>query len=831
MDEQQRELATNRLLEIIRTSKGQPKPTEEPPEPALPAAAAPSQAEALKTPPEPKKPAPSGALSRILQREIPAKTTVSKPPEPEKAVETTTSAKSSPLDKILGKPPSTAETPTLAKPIPLEEVPGKSPAAAETPTVKSTAYPIPAPPTKKVVPAPDGYEIQPIPKSKSTLQRPGGEPTADYEVPTALLPLPQRLFRAFGAKPKAVVEPVEKPVKTKPVKDRAAPKIKPVKGKTARAAAPKGGKRIFALDIGYSSVKVLELTRHGNALRIAALDIRHIPLPMRKSQAGLNILIVKYIREMLPSARLRNAEVRVLLADRSTVYRRASVPSGAVKEIVNAIKFQIKKDLPFGLDTCEISYQGFKPKIKDKQNLEVLAVDGKALAERMGWVEEAEIVPRVITAAAAVNRFLVKDSPNLSAGKNAVLLVDIGASKTTITILENDKLILCRTLAAGGDDFTEALSGQPFGPGNAELNDIQAEKYKFDVGMPTDRDPVSLKVSIQLRPVVERIITEINRSLDFYRSKQTEAEVPKMLLYGGGALMKNLPQFLAENIGIEVIVANPLAWLQADPHSTGDAASLAAEVGPMFVPALAVGLSDGKNFNVLPAKIRGQLRLREIRAVVAPAALGLITLLVLMYANELRREAAVNREFENIQTQVKDLKLYRDRFFASQAEFDKLAAEFAERKLDYESIRIGDPNIPCYLRAISNIVPDNLYLTRMLTTFVPAADENAPSAVRDTSKKEIILDTETVMRNFTANYGNPLAERQDTVKAAPVKKSIFGRVIEMEGRIYPLGTLTDVQLVDFVFALENSGHFRDVAVDSIITLPNGRVHFRVICGI
>ena len=88
------------------------------------------------------------------------------------------------------------------------------------------------------------------------------------------------------------------------------------------------------------------------------------------------------------------------------------------------------------------------------------------------------------------------------------------------------------------------------------------------------------------------------------------------------------------------------------------------------------------------------------------------------------------------------------------------------------------------------------------------------------------------MSTFTKSFGDPLsANNAKKTQAAPVKRPVFGRVIELYGTIYSFGTMTDVQLVDFVFSLENSGHFRDVAVDSMAVAESGKVKFRIICGI
>ncbi len=558
MDEQQRELATNRLLEIIRSSKKRP-PLETPPEPEKPPAGEVISPEIPKSPPSTKKTAPSGALERILHRETKEEAVQEKPSETDKPIE-----------------------------------------------VESVKKPLQA--TETVL-----TEIQPPAEAKRKVVSPIDETALEVEISPDLLPLPQRVLKSLSGIAKTKLTEKKKPKEVEPVKKEVIPKPKLIKEKPTKPQVKRGGKRIIVLDIGYSSVKMLELVKYKNSLKISSIDSRVIPIKMRKSSSSLDVLISKYIQEMVPPAKLRNAEVRLLISDRNMVYRRVSVPSGAVKELLNAIKFQIKKDLPFEIDRCEISYSGFDAKAKGKQDLEILAVDGKAIDEKMNVMDAVGIIPSVITSSAVTSRYLIKSCPTLSSGRGGIMLVDIGASKTTVTVLDNDKLVLCRTLSAGGDDFTEALTGAQIGPNNTELNEVQAEKYKFDIGMPLDRDQTSLKVSIIFRPILERILTEINRSLDFYRREHPEGEIPRMLLFGGGALMKNLPKFLAENIGIEVILANPLTQMPADKSATCDVVSLAAEVGPVFIPALTVGLSDGTSLNDLTEKTRGQLRLRQVK--------------------------------------------------------------------------------------------------------------------------------------------------------------------------------------------------------------------------
>ncbi len=813
-DEDQRDLATNRLLEIIR-GKGGVKPGQST-EPPAPSRAAPSS-EPSRSEPAPSR---SGALTPKLSGLSGTSATEPAFPPPPKPEPTPEAPARRPgmglLDKVLAKPSSQPSRPT---PVQAPSAPaGVKPETAPRPSVApSPPAPRPAPTTT----APPTRVIER--KSRDT-----AEPAPDSALPDSLLPFPQRILKRLKSSKPAVKLPtggVGQPSKPIRIEKPPAPK----------AVVKAKGKRIFSVDFGTSSVKVVELVRQGNRIALAGLYMSAIPVAMRKNPATLPILQTKLLREMIPSDRIKGAEFHVVIQDKSAQSRTVSIPGGAAKELVNAIKFQIKKDLPFPLDNCEIAYNGFDPKLTGKQEFEILAADRRAIETPLGILEEMDLLPSVVTSAPTAAQFLIKDYTGIASGPGAVVLADIGASKTTITIVDSDRVVLSRTVLTGGDDFTNVLTGVAIGPNGEEFNDLQAEKYKIDIGLPAERDPSAamMKSSILMRPIAERIATEINRSLDFYRRERPSGEIKKIILCGGGALLKRLPEFLSENIGAEIVLGTPAARLMF-VQGTGEAIELAAtESGPFYLPALAVALDEGKAINMLPQKVRSALRLRAARGVIAPAAFAVMILLVSIYALAVRQRMVTEVEYEKIKSQLSDLDLWRTRSFAAEEQFNKLASELGDRQSDYDSIKTGDPEVSSYLKAFSNLVPENVYLEKLETKFLPEVASDSSSATSSSpAPGGGSFGFESMMSTFTKSFGNPLSgANSQQNRAAPVKRPVFGRVIELNGTIYPFGTMTDVQLVDFVFSLENSGHFRDVAVDSMAVIEAGKVKFRIICGI
>jgi len=255
-------------------------------------------------------------------------------------------------------------------------------------------------------------------------------------------------------------------------------------------------------------------------------------------------------------------------------------------------------------------YSGWDQKETGKQEIEVLAVDSRELDRRLKLLEDNGLTPTYITAAPASIRFLLDNYADINTQEGAVAVADIGAAKTTISIIEDGQLVLCRTIATGGNDFTSILQGLNLGPDGQELNDKDAEEYKIKNGLPSEGDAQTMRTAILMRPIAERISAEISRSVAFYAREKSRAELQKLFLIGGGAKMNHLAEFLNENLGVEVVIGDPLARLETNLPFEGDF-EIVKKLGSTLLPAIAIALDDGKELNLLPEELKKVVKLKS----------------------------------------------------------------------------------------------------------------------------------------------------------------------------------------------------------------------------
>ena len=95
-------------------------------------------------------------------------------------------------------------------------------------------------------------------------------------------------------------------------------------------------------------------------------------------------------------------------------------------------------------------------------------------------------------------------------------------------------------------------------------------------------------------------------------------KVRRLVLFGGGALLKGLPEFLSKELGVEVRLD--------DAASDG-----AGPVSHRFALAIGAAFSEPSGINLLPPEIKEETKRTLTRAGIQSALIGGALILVLVY--------------------------------------------------------------------------------------------------------------------------------------------------------------------------------------------------------
>jgi len=188
-------------------------------------------------------------------------------------------------------------------------------------------------------------------------------------------------------------------------------------------------------------------------------------------------------------------------------------------------------------------------------------------------------------------------SENFTEANEVGVVLEIAASSSTVTLVRGQRVLMNRNINVSGDDFTAAIQ-RAFG-----LDFDSAEEVKLEYGtatVPTEDEEDLLnfdakreqfspsRVYDALRPVLVELTTEIRRSLEFFRVQSGDALISRMLVTGGGAKLRGLPEAVGDALGFKVEMGDP--WLSVLVDENRFDMQYLKRIGPEFAVPLGLAL-------------------------------------------------------------------------------------------------------------------------------------------------------------------------------------------------------------------------------------------------
>jgi type IV pilus assembly protein PilM len=288
-------------------------------------------------------------------------------------------------------------------------------------------------------------------------------------------------------------------------------------------------------------------------------------------------------RDLLANAGIRGSRVVTALGGEAVTIREMKLPEMPEAELAHAVVYEAERHLPSGGRDVVRDFQvlGQAPETGQLEILLVAArkefVDRQLAALRASGLSAVtlDVAPFSMLRAIAGN----------GPATDPVLYLDLGAESSDILIIEGGRLRLARNITIGGNALTKAIAeGLDLEFADAEMLKEQRGKL-FPEGQNL-ADATSAHVYDAILPVINDVLTEVCRSLDYHQTRLRDRPVTRVVLSGGTAKLVGLAPFMSEELGLPVEIADPFAAFEA-----GDAfpSEFLHEVGPMM--AVAVGLA------------------------------------------------------------------------------------------------------------------------------------------------------------------------------------------------------------------------------------------------
>lgn len=340
-------------------------------------------------------------------------------------------------------------------------------------------------------------------------------------------------------------------------------------------------KCVAGLDIGSSSVKMVELYGKVGSLNLVSLGFENLPDNTIIDGQIMELNVVsEVIQNVCVNNKINADRVVTGVSGHSVIIKNIVLPPMSEEELEESIDWHAEEHIPYDLADVSLDYQ-ITAAGSDATQVLIAACKRERIDNIRQAIQLAGKEPVVIDVDtfALQNCYEVNYQPDPS---QVVTLLNIGASTMNVNIVKGTRSLFSRDITVGGSQFTDVLQR------NLGLSYQQAEAIKR--GVNTAVQGVDEKaIEPLMSNVTEIVAMEIQKTFDFYRAttEDTQTVVRKILISGGGSKLQGLAQDLSARLELPVETLDPFRNIKVDTRKFDP--DYLSEIMPEM--AVAVGLA------------------------------------------------------------------------------------------------------------------------------------------------------------------------------------------------------------------------------------------------
>jgi type IV pilus assembly protein PilM len=340
-------------------------------------------------------------------------------------------------------------------------------------------------------------------------------------------------------------------------------------------------KSVAGLDVGSSSVKVVELEGKMNSLNLVSLGFENLPDNTIVDGQIMELNTVSdVIQNVCNDHQIKAPQVVTGVSGHSVIVKNIVLPPMSRDELEESIDWHAEEHIPYDLADVSLDYHVTKDDTEATHVL-IAACKRERIDNLKQVIQFAGKQPVIID----VDTFALQNCYEVNyqpAETDVVTLLNIGASTMNVNIVQGNRSLFTRDITVGGSQFTDVLQR------SLGLSYQQAEAVKR--GVPDAAEGVEEKAIEPLMDnVMEMVAMEIQKTFDFYRATSEDGgiAVQKILISGGGSKLAGLPEELSTRLELPVEVLDPFRQIKVDARKFDP--DYLSEIMPEM--AVAVGLA------------------------------------------------------------------------------------------------------------------------------------------------------------------------------------------------------------------------------------------------
>ncbi len=473
--------------------------------------------------------------------------------------------------------------------------------------------------------------------------------------------------------------------------------------------------RILTLDIGVSKIVLGEfIVKNSSTPVLVQYVVR--PSDPFAAEAGVRTMesISGLIREMMAEGGIKAAPLYVMLSGQAVFPRFVKLPPVSSDKIDEMLRYEAAENLPFPIEEVVWDYQVVSTNDATELDALIVATKGETAQDAARCAENAGLKLAMVDAMPFALYNCIRF--NCPANDKCTMLLDIGGRSTNLVFVEGTK-IFTRSISVAGNTITSEIAR------SLAVSTEEAERIKKEIGFvalggtyAVVDDETADKVSKIIRNVITRLHSEVNRSVNFYRSQQGGSAPEKLLLTGGASLTRYMDTFFREKLGIETEYLNPFANVAVAPE-------LQSETEALFLMAPSVGLALRGcmkcpiEINLMPPAVIASQRFAKRIPFFAVAVAGLVLTLLCWFSYAKNLQKVYTSQHKMVKNKLDERTQYQ-----RQIDTVNVSSKALEKKIDYMSAMVASrASLPEALSIVRQAMIKDTWLTSM--TFESESDD------------------------------------------------------------------------------------------------------------
>ena len=344
--------------------------------------------------------------------------------------------------------------------------------------------------------------------------------------------------------------------------------------------------RPIGLDIGHSSIKMIQLVISGGRISVLAADKARIDSSINGDEQERRSFIISSVKRMLSEGSFHGRNVISCLPNDRLKITSLRLAEGPCEEIEQALRKEVTQR--FGLDPEKdlmkyVIAGNVRQGDEIKNELILFAADNETIKNHIEMIEEIGLTPVAIdTIPYALLRCFERSLRRQEDKEQTVVFVDVGSRFTTVVFGRGGEISFVKQIPIGGEKFEQEIAAKlGVSIGETEMlmenlrmgTGLSVLKQGFEDQAPAGNDQ-NMDVSTRqlvvdtLSEIVEKLAREISLCFRYYTVTFRGKSVERAFLTGGGAYENILLDVLSRQLAIEIEVAQPLRGFDLSSERT-----------------------------------------------------------------------------------------------------------------------------------------------------------------------------------------------------------------------------------------------------------------------